>query len=169
MKAMLERGFTTVRDAGGADWSLAEAVRTGSVPGPRIFPRARRCRRPAATPTSGPRNDDLDACSCAYKLGNIGRVVDGVDACRLAVREEILKGAGQIKVMASGGVASPNDPIGNLGYSEAELRAIVEEAGNANTYVMAHAATRRAPSPAPCAAACAPSSTATWWTRPPPP
>ena len=56
-------------------------------------------------------------------LGNIGRVVDGVDACRLAVREEILKGATQIKVMASGGVASPNDPIHYLGYSEGEIRA----------------------------------------------
>ena len=67
-----------------------------------------------------------------------------MDNCRLAVREEILKGATQIKVMASGGVASPNDPIQNLGFSEAELIAIVEEASNANTYVMAHAYTPRA-------------------------
>lgn len=144
MKAMLERGFTSVRDAGGADWSLAEAVRTGLVPGPRLFTSGKALSQTGGHADFRPRNDDLDACSCAYKLGNIGRVVDGVDACRLAVREEILKGASQIKVMASGGVASPNDPIGNLGYSEAELRAIVEEAGNANTYVMAHAYTPRA-------------------------
>jgi imidazolonepropionase-like amidohydrolase len=63
---------------------------------------------------------------------------------RLAVREEIQKGATQIKIMASGGVASPNDPVHFLGYSEDEIRAIVEEAANAGTYVMAHAYTGRA-------------------------
>jgi len=60
------------------------------------------------------------------------------------VREEIMKGANQIKIMASGGVASPNDPIHYLGYSEAEIRAIVEEAEHAGTYVMAHAYTSKA-------------------------
>ena len=144
MKAMLDRGFTTVRDAGGADWSLAEAVRTGLIVGPRVFPSGKALSQTGGHADFRPRSDDLDLCSCVHKLGNIGRVVDGVDACRIAVREEILKGATQIKVMASGGVASPNDPIGNLGYSEDELRAIVEEADNANTYVMAHAYTPRA-------------------------
>jgi len=144
MSGMLDRGFTSVRDAGGADWALAEAVRTGQVVGPRLF-----CAGKALSQTGGHgdfrvRNDILDPCACANKIGNIARVVDGVDACRLAVREEIMKGAAQIKVMASGGVASPNDPINNLGFSEAELRAIVEEAGNANTYVMAHAYTPQA-------------------------
>jgi len=144
MQAMLGRGFTSVRDAGGADWSLAEAVRTGLISGPRIFPSGKALSQTGGHADFRPRSDELDLCSCVHKLGNIGRVVDGVDACRIAVREEILKGATQIKVMASGGVASPNDPIGNLGYSEDELRAIVEEAGNANTYVMAHAYTPRA-------------------------
>lgn len=144
MRDMLNRGFTTVRDAGGADWSLAEAVRTGLVQGPRIFPSGKALSQTGGHADFRPRSDNLELCSCAHKLGNIGRVVDGVDACRLAVREEILKGASQIKVMASGGVASPNDPIHNLGFSEGELRAIVEEASNANTYVMAHAYTPRA-------------------------
>lgn len=144
MKAMMMRGFTSVRDAGGADWSLAEAVRTGLVEGPRIFTSGKALSQTGGHGDFRPRSDELDLCSCVNKLGNIARVVDGVDACRLAVREEILKGASQIKVMASGGVASPNDPIGNLGYSEGELRAIVEEAANANTYVMAHAYTPRA-------------------------
>ncbi|SEE69628.1 Imidazolonepropionase [Burkholderia sp. WP9] len=145
MKGMLDRGFTSVRDAGGADWALAEAVKTRQVTGPRLF-----CAGKALSQTGGHgdfrgRNDIIeDPCACAYKIGNIARVVDGVDACRLAVREEILKGATQIKVMASGGVASPNDPIINMGFSEAELRAIVEEASNANTYVMAHAYTPKA-------------------------
>lgn len=144
MRGMLERGFTSVRDAGGADWSLAEAVRTQLIDGPRIFPSGKALSQTGGHGDFRQRNDELELCSCAYKLGNIGRVVDGVDACRQAVREEILQGATQVKVMASGGVASPNDPIGNLGYSEAELRAIVEEASNANTYVMAHAYTPRA-------------------------
>lgn len=144
MKGMLERGFTTVRDAGGADWSLAEAVRTGLVQGPRIFPSGKALSQTGGHADFRPRSDELELCSCSHKLGNIGRVVDGVDACRLAVREEILKGATQIKIMASGGVASPNDPINNLGYSESEIKAIVEEASNANTYVMAHAYTPRA-------------------------
>lgn len=144
MQGMLDRGFTSVRDAGGADWALAQAVLDGTVDGPRLF-----CSGKALSQTGGhgdfrPRNDELDPCPCSVKIGNIGRVVDGVDNCRLAVREEILKGATQIKVMASGGVASPNDPIQNLGFSEAELIAIVEEATNASTYVMAHAYTPRA-------------------------
>lgn len=141
---MLQRGFTSVRDAGGSDWALAEAVRTGVVRGPRIFPSGKALSQTGGHGDFRARNDSLDPCSCAYKLGNIGRVVDGVDACRIAVREEILKGATQIKIMASGGVASPNDPIGNLGFSEQELRAMVEEASNANTYVMAHAYSPRA-------------------------
>ena len=144
MKAMLDRGFTTVRDAGGADWSLAEAVRTGLVQGPRVFPSGKALSQTGGHGDFRPRSDELELCGCTHKLGNLARVVDGVDACRLAVREEILKGSTQIKVMASGGVSSPNDPIGNLGYSEAELRAIVEEASNANTYVLAHAYTARA-------------------------
>jgi len=144
MQGMLDRGFTSVRDAGGADWALAQAVLDGTIDGPRLF-----CSGKALSQTGGhgdfrQSNDELDPCPCSVKIGNIGRVVDGVDNCRLAVREEILKGATQIKVMASGGVASPNDPIQNLGFSEAELIAIVEEANNANTYVMAHAYTPRA-------------------------
>ena len=105
MKGMLERGFTTVRDAGGADWSLAEAVRTGLVQGPRIFPSGKALSQTGGHADFRERNDNLDVCSCAYKLGNIGRVVDGVDACRLAVREEILKGAAHLPV-GQGAVAN---------------------------------------------------------------
>lgn len=145
MQGMLDRGFTSVRDAGGADWALADAVTSGLIDGPRVF-----CSGKALSQTGGhadfrARNDILDdPCSCAGKIGNIGQVVDGVDECRRAVREQILNGATQIKVMASGGVSSPHDPVQNLGFSEAELTAIVEEANNANTYVMAHAYTARA-------------------------
>jgi imidazolonepropionase-like amidohydrolase len=144
LKGMLMRGFTTVRDAGGADWNLMQAIASGLIEGPRIFPSGRALSQTGGHGDFRPRSDSLDSCACAQKVGAIARVVDGVDACRLAVREEIQKGATQIKIMASGGVASPNDPIHFLGYSVDEVRAIVEEAANADTYVMAHAYTGRA-------------------------
>ncbi|CAJ0721331.1 Adenine deaminase [Ralstonia edaphis] len=144
MKAMLERGFTTVRDAGGADWGLSQAIATGLIPGPRIFPSGKALSQTGGHGDFRPRSDVLEPCSCAFRAGAIARVADGVDAVRLAVREEIQKGASQIKIMASGGVASPTDPIGNTQYSEDEIRAIVAEAEAAQTYVMAHAYTGRA-------------------------
>ena len=144
MKAMLARGFTTVRDAGGADWGLAQAVERELVPGPRIF-----CSGKALSQTGGhgdnrKRSDVLEPCASSLRAGALARIVDGVDNVRLAVREEIQKGAMQIKIMASGGVASPVDPIANTQYSEEEIKAIVHEAHAANTYVMAHAYTARA-------------------------
>lgn len=144
LSAMLARGFTTVRDAGGADWSLAQAVEQGVVVGPRIVPSGKALSQTGGHGDFRPRGDVLEPCSCCFRAGAIARIVDGVDAVRLAVREEIQKGAQQIKIMASGGVASPTDPIANTQYSRAEIEAIVEEAEAANTYVMAHAYTPRA-------------------------
>ena len=144
MKGMLMRGFTTVRDAGGGDWNLAEATRTDMTIGPRIFAAGRALSQTGGHGDGRPRSDVIEPCSCSSRVGTLARVVDGVDNVRLAVREEIMKGANQIKIMASGGVASPNDPIHYLGYSEAEIRAIVEEAEHAGTYVMAHAYTPKA-------------------------
>ena len=144
LQGMLARGFTTVRDAGGADFSLAEATRTGVIEGPRVFPSGRALSQTGGHGDFRERSDVLEPCACTPKIGAIARVVDGVDAIRLAVREEIQMGATQIKIMASGGVASPNDPVHFLGYSEDEIRAAVEEASNAGTYVMAHAYTARA-------------------------
>ena len=144
LRGMLMRGFTTVRDAAGADWSLAEAVRTGLVEGPRLFPSGRALSQTGGHGDFRERSDVIEPCPCTPKVGALGRVVDGVDAVRRAVREEIQMGATQIKIMASGGVASPTDPIHYLGFSEDEIRAAVEEAANADTYVLAHAYTPRA-------------------------
>jgi len=144
LKAMLARGFTTVRDAGGADFALAQAVEDGTIEGPRIYPSGRALSQTGGHGDLRERNDSIEPCACTPKVGAIARVVDGVDAVRKAVREELQRGATQIKIMASGGVASPNDPIHFLGYSEDEIRAAVEEAANAGTYVMAHAYTARA-------------------------
>ena len=144
LSGILMRGFTTVRDAGGANWSLAEATRTDIIDGPRIFPSGRALSQTGGHGDFRARSDIIEPCACSQRVGNIGRVVDGEDNIRLAIREEIQMGASQIKIMASGGVASPNDPIHFLGYSEKEIRAAVEEATNAGTYVMAHAYTPRA-------------------------
>ncbi|EKD99346.1 MAG: hypothetical protein ACD_23C00006G0003 [uncultured bacterium] len=144
IEGMINRGFTSVRDAGGADWALAEATRTGLIKGPRIFPAGRAISQTGGHGDFRPRSDMMEPCFCSQKLGSISRIADGIDAVRFAVRDEIQKGASQIKIMASGGVASPNDPIHFLGYGRDEIRAMVEEANNAGTYVMAHAYTSMA-------------------------
>ncbi len=144
LRGMLARGFTSVRDAGGADWSLAQATATGLIEGPRVFPSGKALSQTGGHGDFRPRGERIEPCACSLRPGALARIVDGVDAVRLAVREEIQQGASQIKVLASGGVASPNDPIHYLGFSEDELRAIVEEAANAGSYVMAHAYTARA-------------------------
>lgn len=144
LKGMLERGFTTVRDAGGADWALAQAAETGLIESPRIFPAGKALSQTGGHGDFRARSDQLEPCACSFRIGSISRVVDGVDAVRQAARDELTKGATQIKIMASGGVASPNDPVGNTGFSVDELRAIVEEAEAWQTYVMAHAYTPKA-------------------------
>lgn len=147
MSAMLRRGFTTVRDAGGAGWGLKCAIEEGTVDGPRLFISGRAISQTGGHGDPRPRSDQLrpmSFCGCCFRAGDIGRVADGVDNVRLAVRQELQMGADQIKMMASGGVASPTDPIASFGYSEDEIRAIVDEAAARQTYVMAHSYTAEA-------------------------
>jgi imidazolonepropionase-like amidohydrolase len=144
LEGMLRRGFTTVRDAGGADFALAEAVERGLVAGPRLFVSGRALSQTGGHGDFRGRYNDAEPCACCRQAGNLARVVDGVDAVRKAAREEIKAGAHQIKIMASGGVASPTDPIHFLGYSRDEIMAITAEAAHADTYVMAHAYTAKA-------------------------
>ncbi len=138
---MLARGFTTVRDAGGADWGLAEAVDRGLVAGPRIFHAGRTLSQTGGHGDFRPRGDDVEVCACRVHTTGFSHVADGVSAVRKAAREELRRGAKQVKIMASGGVASPTDPIANVQYSAEEMRAIVEEAEGWQTYAMAHAYT----------------------------
>ncbi len=146
LEGMLQRGFTTVRDAGGADGGLAEAVEEGLVRGPRIFPSGRALSQTGGHGDLRPRTRPVSvvACACCEGGAGLARIADGVSECRRAARDELRKGATQIKIMASGGVASPYDPVWNLQYSEEEVRAIVEEARAWRTYVMAHAYTPEA-------------------------
>ena len=139
LEGMLQRGFTTIRDAAGADGGLAEAVEQGLVQGPRIFPSGSALSQTGGHGDVRPRTQSVVTCACCEGGINLSRIADGVTECRRAARDELRKGATQIKIMSSGGVASPYDPIWNLQYSEAEVRAIVEEAQAWHTYVLAHA------------------------------
>ncbi len=141
MRGMLMRGFTTVRDAGGADRGLREAVEQDLFTGPRLFIAGRAISQTGGHGDFRERIDTPDLCGCGHFVSGIGRVADGVPAVQQAVRDEIRLGANQIKIMASGGVASAADPVHFLQYSRAELDAIVDEAQRADTYVMAHAYT----------------------------
>ena len=145
LRGMLRRGFTAVRDAGGADIGWRQAIDAGLIVGPRLFLSGHALSQSGGHGDGRPLADHVNAtgCACCFRVGQLCRVVDGVDALRKAVREELLMGADQIKILASGGVASPTDPIAATGYSEDEIRAIVEEAQSRDTYVMAHAYTAR--------------------------
>jgi len=138
MNQMLMRGFTTVRDVGGATRPLAQAEQSGFIEGPRLV----YCGK-ALSQTGGHTDyrgfvDNRSADFLTYRLGAMGRICDGVDAVRHAARDEIRQGAQFIKVMANGGVSSPTDPIDFMQFSVSELEAAVEEAANAQTYVSAH-------------------------------
>jgi imidazolonepropionase-like amidohydrolase len=135
----LQQGFTTIRDAGGADWSFKAAVERGIVEGPRLLVSDRPISQTGGhgdwrriTETQSPEI----FCPTA---GMRSVVCDGVDEVRRAAREQLRLGADQIKVMASGGAMSPADELSATQYALEELRAAVEVAEAARTYVMAHA------------------------------
>jgi imidazolonepropionase-like amidohydrolase len=138
MGEMLRRGFTTVRDLGGATLGLRLAWEEGLFEGPRLVLCGKALSQTGGHGDFRGRHDTRDMGFFERRLGSLGRVADGEAELRRAAREELKAGADYIKVMANGGVASPTDPIANLGYSEGELRAIVEEAMMAQTYVAAH-------------------------------
>jgi imidazolonepropionase-like amidohydrolase len=144
MAGMLRRGFTTVRDAAGADWGLQEAVARGLYEGPRLLISVQPITQTGGHADMRPRGVRGEMfCACAG-LGLAGAVADGVGAVRRAVREQVRQGANQIKVMAGGGVSSPSDPIDGTQFSIDELKAAVQEAEAANLYVLAHAYSPRA-------------------------
>ncbi|MEU3094416.1 amidohydrolase family protein [Streptomyces sp. NPDC006967] len=141
-ESMLLRGFTTVRDMAGDVTPLRHVLDTGAFPGPRIYP-----SQAAISQTSGHgdfsavyENATAFSCGAHPRAEEIGfmRVADGRDQVLAAVREQLKRGATQIKVMAGGGVASPYDPLDVIQYTLDELRAAVEAAADWGTYVAAH-------------------------------
>lgn len=138
LEGILMRGFTTVRDAAGADFGLQEAVERGLFAGPRLFISGWPLTQTGGHGDARPKGARTMFCTCAG-LGLFGAICDGVPEVRRAAREQLRNGADQLKVMAGGGVLSPTDPIEGTQYSLDEMRAICEEAENAGKYVMAHA------------------------------
>ncbi|GAA1661366.1 amidohydrolase family protein [Fodinicola feengrottensis] len=139
MGEMLDRGFTTVRDVAGADFGLADAQSEGLIRGPRLIFGGRALSQTGGHGDGRTRGDNALPCGAG-----LSRIADGVDAIRAAARDELRKGAHHLKVMGSGGVASPTDRIDSTQYSMDELHAVVAEAEAANRYVTAHAYTARA-------------------------
>ncbi len=132
----LDRGFTTVRDAAGADAGLVQAIEKGLIRGPRLYVSGQ------ALSQSGGHGDfetGFQICDCHGYSGYLTRVVDGVDEVRRQVRRTLRQGAHHIKLMMSGGILSPTDPIWMDQFSDEEVRAAVEETARKRAYVMAHA------------------------------
>jgi len=133
----LQQGFTTVRDAGGADYGFREAVATGLYPGPRLLVSGRALSQTGGHGDKRRRAELIDPVDCC--LGMVGVIADGPDEVRKAVREQLRRDVDQIKVMASGGAMSPSDELDTTQYTVEEMRAAVEEARAVGKYVLAHA------------------------------
>jgi len=141
LDGMLSRGFTTVRDVGGAEFGLAQSVEERLISGPRLLYGGK------ALSASGGHGDHrsmgVDRSDETYAQVSLGRRCDGVDDVRRAARDEIRRGAHHIKIMANGGISSPTDRITSDQFSEEEIAAIVDEANMANLYVVSHTYTAR--------------------------
>ena len=136
--------FTTVRDTGGANAALKNAIDEGLVAGPRLFISGK-----ALSQTGGhgdlrqPHQNDSFKCCSGHGPG-LARICDGVPACLEAARDELRRGADNQKIMVGGGVASPVDPLEMIQFTAEEIKAITQSANNLGTYVTAHAYTNEA-------------------------
>jgi imidazolonepropionase-like amidohydrolase len=137
LRNSLMEGFTTIREAGGADYTIAHLLKNGTIIGPRMFYSGK-----ALTQTGGGADfrtpiELTDPCGHVSPFSVMSVIADGVDKVREAAREELRKGAAQLKVFVSGGVVFPAEghPT-RYEFSEAELVAAVEEAAARGTYVM---------------------------------
>ncbi len=144
MRGMIDRGFTTVRDTGGADWGIKAAVEGRLLPGPRLFISGRAIGPTGGHSDSRRRTDGGAPCGCCNAMVFTMALADGPDDVRRSAREQMRQGADQVKIMMSGGVASPYDPLDSLQYSPGEVAAVVEEAQAFGRYVCAHAYTPEA-------------------------
>jgi imidazolonepropionase-like amidohydrolase len=143
----LLRGFTTVRDLGGASFSLKKAIDTGLFPGPRIYPSGATISQTGGhgdfgLPTDVPRQ--IGGPLSYIERAGMTIIADGADQVLMRAREQLRQGASQIKVMAGGGVSSNYDPLDVAQYTEREIHSAVEAAQNWGTYVTVHAYTPKA-------------------------
>ncbi len=136
LRTTVQCGITSVRDAGGADLGVAEAVRRGLVLGPRM-----QISITALSQTGG-HGDGWMACGLALDLDYPGKpsgIVDGPDEVRRRMREVIRAGADVIKIMTSGGVLSSRDDPRHGHFRDDEIAVMVAEAAAAGLHVMSHA------------------------------
>ena len=143
-RAMLDRGFTTVRDAGGADWGMKQAIEDGLLAGPRLFISGQPISVTGGHGDFRRRTDAESSPPTSNALRYVSRIADGPDAVRAAAREQLRQGADQVKIMWSGGVASPYDPLESLQLTPEEIGAATSEAHSFGRYVLAHAYTPEA-------------------------
>jgi imidazolonepropionase-like amidohydrolase len=138
LRKTLDVGITSVRDAGGADLGIKEAVERGMIAGPRMQLSI------IMLSQTGGHGDDWHVCGgeAPFFLPHPGRpsgVVDGPEEVRRRVREIIRAGADVIKVATTGGVLSPRDDPRHAHFRDAEIAVMTEEATAAGIHVMAHA------------------------------
>ena len=141
LNSTLDRGFTTLRDIGGGDVGISRAIDHGMVRAPRFYYAGKIMSQTGGHGDMRPGweiNPWEQLCACGSYSTNLTRVVDDPFEMRRAVREELRKGSHCIKIMGSGGVASPNDPLHHTQFSEEEIRAAVDECTRQETYVSAH-------------------------------
>lgn len=138
-QAMLDRGFTTVRDCGGALLQVKKAFEDGVFPGPRMFIAGRQLTQSGGSGDKRDSNDDSECCGGAKQLSC--RTVDGVPECLKYAREEIRLGSDFIKIMAGGAVSSSFGALGDINFTPEEIKAITTVASNVGTFVTAHAYT----------------------------
>jgi len=133
----LMQGFTTARDAGGADYGFRLALEEGHFPGPRLLVSGNYLSQTGGHGDKRRRAEWIDPVGCC--VGMVGSIADGVDEVRKAAREQLRRDVDQIKIMASGGAMSPSDELDTTQYTVAEMRAAVEEAQAVGKYVLSHA------------------------------
>lgn len=138
--ATLMRGFTTVRDTGGPAFGLQLAIDRGVLPGPRIFPSGAMISQTSGHGDFRMLNEvPRGAGDLTYteRVG-VSAIADGRTEVLRRAREQLMKGASQIKIMAGGGVSSLYDPLESMQYLEEEMEAAVWAAADWGTYVCAH-------------------------------
>ncbi|HEY6634515.1 MAG TPA: amidohydrolase family protein, partial [Acidimicrobiia bacterium] len=136
-KAVLQSGFTSVREMGGLGALLGRAVEEGAVEGPNVYGSGSMLSMTAGHGDSHSLDLPVSRLLHTHTWGE-DNIVDGPDECRAGVRRMLRLGAKVIKVHASGGVLSELDDPHLPQFSKPELEAIVDEATRMERLVGAH-------------------------------
>jgi imidazolonepropionase-like amidohydrolase len=139
LRNSLMDGYTTIREAGGADHATSRLLAEGHIVGPRLYYSGKALTQTGGGADFRTPDEAIDPCGHVGPFSNMSVIADGTNEVRKAAREELRKGATQIKLFASGGVVFPAEGHATrYEFSKEELEAVVEEAAARGTYVMAH-------------------------------